>query len=163
MKRREINWKRNQDTRWWSVEERNNTEGRESWLDEEESREKKKEGRRRGKPRRERTKEEVPVTNCGLIVREIAPAACCALLLLLSVLHVVSSTSRQPPSVLKILILSGDRLDLRSIRHAQYCFAVQHFCDCVPFQWLKEVQRSDSERKKGNVRNYCIRKIIKRR
>ena len=25
--------------------------------------------RRRGKPRRERTKEEVPVTNCGLIVR----------------------------------------------------------------------------------------------
>lgn len=57
----------------------------------------KEEGRRRrGKPRRERTKEEVPVTNCGLIVREIAPAACCALLLLLSVLHVVSSTSSQP-------------------------------------------------------------------
>lgn len=55
-----------------------------------------------------RTQEEVPVTNCGLIVREIAPAACCALLLLLlmlpSVLHVVSSTLRQPPGVLKILI-----------------------------------------------------------
>lgn len=52
--------------------------------------------------------EEVPVTNCGLIVREIAPAACCALLLVLpmlpSVLHVVSSTLRQPPGVLKILI-----------------------------------------------------------
>jgi len=61
--------------------------------------------RRSRKAHRARTQEEVPVTNCGLIVREIAPAACCALLLLLpSVLHVVSSTLRQPPSVLKILI-----------------------------------------------------------
>lgn len=62
---------------------------------------------------RRRTQEEVPVTNCGLIVREIAPAACCALLLMLpSVLHVVSSTLRQPPGVLKILI-PEDRPSLR--------------------------------------------------
>ncbi|KYN08667.1 hypothetical protein ALC62_00338, partial [Cyphomyrmex costatus] len=71
--------------------------------------------RRSRKAHRARTQEEVPVTNCGLIVREIAPAACCALLLLLlmlpSVLHVVSSTLRQPPGVLKILIpLKIDRV-----------------------------------------------------
>lgn len=80
---------------------------------------KKKKKKQKGTSR-ERTQEEVPVTNCGLIVREIAPAACCALLLLLmlpSVLHVVSSTLRQPPGVLKILIplKIGPSLRLRSV------------------------------------------------
>jgi len=79
-------------------------------VEEKKKKKKKQRGASRERERereRERTQEEVPVTNCGLIVREIAPAACCALPLLLmlpSVLHVVSSTLRQPPSVLKILI-----------------------------------------------------------
>lgn len=83
---------------------------------EEDKREPRKRGGRRRRRRsrkayRGRTQEKVPVTNCGLIVREIAPAACCALLLLPSVLHVVSSTLRQPPGVFKILIpLKIDRV-----------------------------------------------------
>lgn len=115
-------------------------ESRELRLAREERLREKEEGRRRrGKPHRERTKEEVPVTNCGLIVREIAPAACCALLLLLSVLHVVSSTSSQPLPVLKILILSGNRADLAPLdpRRDPYCYRRGKFLRSIDLNYCQ--------------------------